>query len=180
MYKLIISIGIVLSLAMPVYSQEESCEKVRQDLERKKLEVSAYSDSVQKLMSTGDVATATILNKKIDENLHLIMQLEDRLTKCPDSRVLTGSAPSTSPIKSDESNYQSRDCGELRKTLLKLLRKKHSLNKRSHSVLSELTPEEESALRATEQQLKEIRTILKQRCVQDKTPGFLKSQKRNQ
>ena len=174
MLKLIVLTSLVLMLVAPVYSQEESCEKVMLDLEQKRLEVKSYSESVQKLIAAGDTSTATLLNKKIEDSLNWILFLEERLGKCSSRTVKGGANSSTSSVKSDELKCQGKECKDLRKNMLQLLRKKHSLIRRVNSVFSQLTIEDQAVLRVTEQEIKEIQECLKKNCSQDTTPRFMR------
>ena len=174
MLKLTILTSPVLMLVAPVYSQEESCETVRQNLEQKRLEVTSYSEAVQKLIASGDTSTATLLNKKIEDSLNWILYLGERLGKCSPGNVTGGPSSSTSSVKSDELKCQGKECKDLRKNMLQLLRKKHSLNRRVNSVFSQLTIEDQAVLRVTEQEIKEIQECLKKNCSRDTTPKFMR------
>lgn len=174
MLKLTILISLVFILVPPVYSQDESCDKIRQDLEQKRLEVASYSESVQKLIAAGDTSTATLLNKKIEDSLNWILYLEERLRQCSPGNITSSGNLPTGSVKTDELKCQGKECNDLRKSMLQLLRKKNSLIRRVNSVFSELTVEDRAVLRVTEQEIKEVQECLKKNCNKDVTPGFMR------
>jgi hypothetical protein len=146
------------SVAQP----EDSCKEIRKELEVKKRQMLNYAGAVKKLNDLNDAPIVTLLNHKIAELADQIDKMDAELRECS---TLAESESEINPVRSiTDEPYRSKSCGELRRMLVQLLRKFHSLKRRESSLFSELSQLEKTELESANDELAKVRNALKSRC----------------
>ncbi len=165
----------VVSNAFPASRQD--CSSLRKEMEFKQGELNSYLDALGKSRTQQDSQLLVALNHKIDELVTQIALLEEKLGNCgepQESKKIEG----FSPVKSEESKFATKSCGELRKMLVQIHRKVNSFKRRENSLLSDLSPAEKSELKEAGKDLEKIRQILNGRCAVTPQPDSLKQRLR--
>jgi hypothetical protein len=141
----------------------DPCRSIRDRLEQDQHRLTEYLLALQVSYDRHDFHLSEALNQKIVNLRREVDRLKERVSAC--SRM--GKAQTSeglSSAKTEEAQFATKSCSELRKCLLPLLRKIRALKRREKSVLSNLTPEEEAELTEASEQLKEVNSALKARC----------------
>lgn len=148
---------------------EKTCEELRQDLERKKQRMSGYISVLQRFNEQNDMEVVEAVNLKISEVADQMLKLEKDMADC-DKQKPAGPNQGLNIVKSDEGQYATAKCGELRKRIVQLLQKVQSLRRRENSLLSEFTPADRRELREASQDLEAVKAALKARCPTPRAP----------
>ncbi len=141
---------------------EDRCAEVAKNLEQNSFRLKEYAGALQNAHKNRDFQLITVLNGQIDETLKQIRVDEAELLNCPATKAHDGAAISS--VKSQDTKFADLSCDELKKKYIQLSRKYHALARRQKSLLSELTIEEKSDLRETEDSLKAVDLELNKRC----------------
>jgi hypothetical protein len=142
------------------------CDEVHKVLEDKRRKLTDYVQALEKFQQQGDMELAWVFSHKISRMIDEIRVLEQTASKCPKpSKSL--SEQGIGPAKNDPALYSDKSCDELRTMYVQIVRRAHSLERREHSFLSQLTPEEGAFLAAARQDLKTLEELMKTRCPPD-------------
>ncbi|MBI5250019.1 MAG: hypothetical protein HY912_11040 [Desulfomonile tiedjei] len=158
-------------------ASQQDCNSLRQDLEFRQTELTSYLDALGKSRNQQDSLLLGALNHKIDELISQIALLEEKMANCGESTEQTR-IEGFSSVKSEEGKFATKNCGELRKTLVQLHRKVNSFKRRENSLLSDLTTAEKNELKDADQDLEKIRKILNSRCTVSPPQNSLKQRLR--
>jgi hypothetical protein len=124
--------------------------------------LSEYVSALQNAHFERDHNFMKVLNGQIDQIMTEIRILEESLVNC---RARSGEIRSPiSPVKTQDDKFADVNCEDLRKKHIILSRKYNALTRRQQSVFSEITPEQKSEYRDTEDSLKLVESELKRRC----------------
>jgi hypothetical protein len=159
---LLVLLSLSLLLLNPVSAAEDACAVIAKSLDQKKQQLGDYFEALKKLHSERDARLLEVLNFKIGDLSEQIRSLEAEMAGCPGRNTGEG----LSAIKSDEDQYATKSCDDLRKMLLQLLRKTASLKRREKSLFSELTTTEKAELQDANRELQIVKSELKKRCSQ--------------
>ena len=153
----------VISQSDECHSQgQDTCESVLVNLDQKTNRLSEYISALQNAHLERDHNFIKVLNGQIDQITAEIRVLEKLLVNC---RGGSGEIRSPiSPVKSQDDKFADLNCEDLRKKHIILSRKYNALARRQKSVFSEITPEQKSEYRDTEDSLKLVESELKRRC----------------
>jgi hypothetical protein len=151
-----------LLLVNYVSAAEDACSVISKSLEQKKRQLGDYFEALKRLHNERDARLLEVLNFKIADLSEQIRGLEVEMAGCP--RGNTGEG--LSAIKSDEDQYATKSCEDLRKMLLQGLRRTASLKRREKSLFSELTTAEKAELQEANRELQIVKSELKKRCAQ--------------
>ena len=166
----------LFAAALPAVA-DDRCDVARKEMMRKKEELSEYVDALGKSHAKDDYAFMDVLNFKINELIQRTKELEQELAGCPEPKPATP-PQGMSGIKSDDDVIPEKNCGDLKKMLVPLMRKVNSLKRREKSVFSGLSPEEKSELAKAENELKMVKESMGKRCGAAETPGSLQKRLR--
>ncbi len=147
----------------PALALDNRCEALRRDLENKSLRLGEHLNAASKSNGRDDSEEAKAMISKIADLKEEILRLERELEACTDEKSAK-LEEGLSTVRSEEGEYATKSCGDLRKRLVDLVKTVHSLRKRDNSRLSRLTPEEKREFRGASEQLKTVREALKSRC----------------
>ena len=141
---------------------QDSCENITLNLEQKTSRLGEYVSALQNAHFERDHNFIKVLNGQIDQITIEIRILEKSLQSC---RAGSGEIRSPiSPVKTQDDKFADLNCEDLRKKHIVLSRKYNALARRQQSVFSEITPEQKSEYRDTEDSLKLVESELKRRC----------------
>ena len=160
----------VLFIAGYSFAGNERCTLVRQTVEEKRRLIGEYTSALQNAYNQKDFTIAEVLNFKINELRSQVKELEKILTDCPKPKPRTADEGLT-PAKSDKATYSNKSCAELRKSLLTLVRRIHTLTRRKKSLLSSLSAEEEVELTEASRALKKVERAIKNKCSKRRGSG---------
>ncbi|HMK37545.1 MAG TPA: hypothetical protein VK463_20905, partial [Desulfomonilaceae bacterium] len=141
---------------------EDSCAILARDLEQRKRQLADYLEASQKLRQDKDMRLIELLNYKIEDLADQIRTIETEMAGCTTGTTEAG----LSEVKSDEGQYATKSCFDLRNMLVQLLRKTSSLKRREKSLFSDLTPAEKNELQEATHDLQIVKSILKGRCAE--------------
>jgi hypothetical protein len=171
----ILVVSLLLSLVVVdfVSSADDACAVIAASLAQKKRQLGDYFEALKKLHSEQDARLLEALNFKIGDLSEQIRNLEAERANCPGGK--NGEGPSA--IKSDEDQFATTTCDDLRKMLLQLHRKTAALKRREKSLFSELSRTEKAELQEANRDLELVKSELKKRCSQptSKSPSLPKS-----
>jgi len=162
----------ILVLAQPLWATSDPCIAVRKDLALVKRQVAEYMQALQSFYDQKDFRLTEALNFKIKELRGRMEQLQAAAADCPadDSKTMPHGLSST---KTDSGKHAEKDCAELRKMVVPLVRKIHNLQRRERSLLTSFSPEEEAELQDASQELKTIQDLIKTKCAVQNARGSL-------
>lgn len=147
----------------------QRCEALRRDMADKQARVSEYMGMLQKLNGEKDNEVIGVMKQKISELKEQVSKLERDIAGC-DGKKSDATSQGLGVVKSDEGQYATARCGELRKKLLQLLQKVQGLRRRENSFLSEFTPDDKRELKDAEQDMEAVNAALKTRCPNTRAP----------
>lgn len=150
---------------------------MKKELGTKQKELNSYLDALEKSRQEHDSLLLGALNYKIDQIISQIATLEEKAANCGESQE-TAKVEGFSSVKSEEGQFATKSCGELRKMMVQVIRRVNALQRRENSLLSELTTSEKSELKDARQDLDKIRKILNTRCAVARPPDSLKQRLR--
>ncbi len=155
---------ILSALVLPIIAaQDDSCRSLVEDLDRKTSRLGEYVSALRNAHRMRDSQLIQALNGQIDQILSEIRSAEAKLKECPAKvDILT---PPVAAVKSEENEFASFSCDDLRKKHIQLSRKMNSLARRSESVLTEMTPEQKADYRETQELLAKVEKLLIDKCV---------------
>ncbi len=153
----------LLVIATPALGLDERCEALRNDLGQKGQRLRQYLDTASKFDNRDDSETVKAIGSKIAKLRDEILNLEKQFEACKGEKS-AGSAQGLSTVKSEEGQHATKSCRELTKRLVGLVRTVRLFQRREHSLLSELTPQEKKEFREATQELTAVREALRSRC----------------
>lgn len=149
------------------------CQALRQELQIKQEQLNSYLEALGKKGNREDPLLQNVLNYNIEQLILAMSVLEKRIKDCDVSESGSESGGMSS-VKSEESKFATKTCGDLRRMLVQHVRKENAFKRRENSFLADLTPAEKTEYRETVQDLETIRTILKNRCTASPPKDSLK------
>jgi hypothetical protein len=163
LFSLLALLSMIIISPRSALAQDKPCEALRSDLQQKNLRLSEYLDTLKKFDRRKEPEIVDLLQDKIGKLRQQIFQSEKELAVCEGQRT-PGAPEGLGPIKSEEGEHATKNCGDLRKRLVVLVRIVHTLRRRESSLLSELTIAEKKELAESSEELKSVREALKTRC----------------
>jgi len=164
---------IFLPIANPLAASVTDCQKMKTDLEQKKQKLHEYSETLRRENANGDPRVLGALSNQINELIRHIRAAEDDMEGCmrvESIDVMKGAALS----KSDEEEYAEKNCEELKRMVIPLLRTINRLERREHSLFSQLSGPEKAELVEARQKIAKVQAALGVRC----SPAALRGRKR--
>jgi hypothetical protein len=159
----------MISYPMPGHCEDKNCSELQQEMEQKKQRMSEFISALHTFNEREDVEILKAMNAKISQLANLMLKLEKEIADCEKQRPREV-AQGMGVVKSDEGRYATVPCSELRKKVIILTQKAHSLRKRQHSMLSELDATERRELQEISQDLQAVRDAIKSRCTPPPAP----------
>ena len=160
---LILCLVIFLPIANPLAATITDCQKMKTDLEQKKQKLREYSETLRRENTNGDPQILGALSNQINELIRHIRAAEDDMEGCmrvESLDVMEGTALS----KSDEEEYAAKNCDELKRMVIPLLRTINRLERREHSLFSQLSHSEKAELMEARQKIAKVQAALGVRC----------------
>jgi hypothetical protein len=151
---------------------EAWCDQVKTDLDDKRQRLDEYLQALQTYYDKRDFRISETLNYKIKQLKEELRILEQEAADCS-ARSSTSMHQGLSATKSEQAQYATKSCAELRSLTLPLVRKVQALKRKEKSLLAGPTPEEEAELAEASEQLKVIAGILKTRCTPSRARSSL-------
>lgn len=153
----------LLTMAVTFMAEAENdCRVLIEELDQKTSQLGEYVSAMGNAHRMRDHKLAEALNAQIDQILIEIRAAEVRLRTCTGKvDILT---PPLASVKSEENEFSTLSCDDLRKKHMQLSRKINSLARRSESVLTEMTPEHKAEYGDTQDQLAKVEQLLKSKC----------------
>jgi hypothetical protein len=145
----------------------DACATVAQNLKQTKAQLKEYLEAFQKLRNEKDARLLELLNHKINDLSERVRELDAEFAGCPNAKLDEG----LTTVKSDEDQYATKSCPELSKMLLQLLRKTAALKRRERSLFSDLTATEKAELQQWNEELRIVKSVLKNRCSEPAKPS---------
>ena len=133
---------------------DKECEEAKLALEANVQLVREYVAALESAKERGEAALITLLNKKIDHLVEAIVKAEAQ--KDCDKSNTRDKLHGMGPVKSEENEYATKSCDELRTIMVQLLRKTSPLKRRATSTFSELSSVEKQELDDATRDLKAV------------------------
>jgi hypothetical protein len=155
---------------------ENDCAAAKASYEMNKRRVGEYLVALERAESRGEANLVEVLKRKIDQLLEQIVDAENP-GQC--ERKTNVKMPSgISPAKSDETEYATKSCDELKVTLVRLLRKTSPLKRRAGSAFSDLSSAERQEYDEAARELKAVLATTRLKCGADKTAASVRQGQR--
>jgi len=154
---------LLLAFSPAFGEQEVDCGALRNKLIKKRQQLSEYADAFKKLNEQGELVLMGALTQRMQDLVDEMLKLQEEGADCPDLGQ-PKPASGLDSVKSDESEYSTLGCDELRKVLFSLLQKTSALKRRQNSVFSGLSSAEKTELHEADQALKEVKAAIKTKC----------------
>jgi len=151
-------------------ASDEQCELARKNLQMKRQQLADHVGALQKASDENNLQALELLNIRINELIDQTRQLEKRAADC-DAELSPPGGRGLRSSKSDESKYATKNCDELKRLLVPLVRKVHTLQRREKSLFTEFSANERADLDSAFEEVKTIEEILKTRCSPPKKAG---------
>ena len=158
--------------AGPPAKEEHWCIKVGAELKQKQQRLKEYRDALRAALANNDSPLCEALKHKIKQETEEVRILERESADCA-AHDPTAMAQGLRAAKTEESKYATKSCGELRKLVFPLLIRERALKRKEKSLLSVLTPEEETDLATCSEQLRVIGHLLRTRCAERRSRNSL-------
>jgi len=161
-----------VTIAFPTFlsAAEHRCDLARAELLQKNGQILEYVAALQKAAQDNELDLVGVLSFKIGELVDDARRLEKEVSACPE-KSSSGGSPGLSAAKSEEHQYATMRCPELRERVILLLRKINSMKRRENSLFSRLTEEESAELEAARRQLKLVQEAIRARCSRSPATG---------
>ena len=140
----------------------QACVQAKQDLLTRKQKLAEYISALQSFQKKGDWTLAEIFSKEITRIIADIKQFSETLD-CPDEHEPSPS-PGLSPVKADMGTYATKNCAELKQTLVRLLISTNAPRRREQAMMSQLTHNEKTELKRNMRELEQVRNAIRARC----------------
>jgi len=161
---------VLLTMCGSAMASDEECELARNNLQMQRQQLTDQIGALQKASEEGNLQLLELLNLKINELIGHTRQLEKRVADC-DAELSRPGGRGLRSSKSDESKYATKNCDELKRLLVPLVRRIHTLQRREKSLFSEFSASERAELDTAFEEVKSIEGILKTRCATPKQAG---------
>ncbi len=147
---------------------DSACKAIEQSLQGHKKKLAAYMETLRDLDERRDAQRFRSVTSSVNQLSVIINHMEAELAACyGDGR--TQSSTGMAHVKTDEEDeYAFKNCSDLQRSLLLLIRKINVLKRRENSIFSQLSSEEKAELRAAEEDELKVRAALKKRCATGK------------
>jgi hypothetical protein len=151
---------------------DKECEEAKLSLESNKRLLREYVVALENAKERREAELVGLLTKKIDQLVEAIVKAEAQSdcdkSNAPDKLHAVG------PVKSEENEYVTKSCDELRTIMVQLLRKTSPLKRRSTSTFSELSSVEKQELDEATRDLKAVLAATHIKCRGGKPAPSLK------
>jgi hypothetical protein len=145
------------------WAMEDACKKLLADIETKRSLVADYRVVLKGMQDPKDKSLISAINDKLSELTREIELLEEEAKNCP-KPLGQGSKEGLGQVKSDEARFTGKSCTEMKRSLVKTLRKIYVLKRREKSLFSELSETERTELIDLNEELRLLRIALKAKC----------------
>ena len=150
----------------------KECEEAKSSLESNKRLLREYVVALENAKERREAELIGLLTKKIDQLVEAIVKAEAQ-SDCDKSNA-SDKLHGVGPVKSEENEYVTKSCDELRTIMVQLLRKTSPLKRRSTSTFSELSSVEKQELDEATRDLKAVLAATHIKCRGGKPAPSLK------
>ncbi len=151
---------------------DKDCEEAKFALESNKRLVREYVAALENAKERGEAELIGLLTKKIDQLVEAIVKAEPQ-SDCDKSNG-RDKLHGIGPVKSEENEYVTKSCDELRTIMVQLLRKTSPLKRRATSTFSELSSVEKQELDEATRDLKAVLAATHIKCREGRSAPSLK------
>jgi hypothetical protein len=147
-----------------VCAGEDKCEKAIRDFQSKRERLSEYTSALREACDEGDLSLMIVFHDKIGRLLEELSRFREP-PGCPGPEGRSALAPNT--VKSESDAFEDKSCAELQRLRVQLLITVNSLERRQHSLFSQLSPEQKDELTRAMKDLAALGTAIKAKCPEE-------------
>jgi hypothetical protein len=162
-WALVASLALAFLVAFPTYGASKEAKGGNAVLDGQRKQLAEYFTALEKARKSQDSELVSVLNFKINELLDQIVKSQMSQNGGP-TKVAQSGPLSMASVKFEASEYATKKCDELRKTLVQLMRKSSPLKRRERSTFSELSDSEKRDLHEATREMNTVTEIMKARC----------------